>query len=139
MSFRFFFTRMLPGIIIVGAILTFIVPGFTEQFGVTETWFIRIAALLIILGVIFWRILFYRCKICGKWFALRKGMSTFIGQDSYNAREETGQSINEFTGKVTARQYTDVEYSRDVHKVAYSCKYCGSRKYREEAGKYRKS
>jgi len=70
---------------------------------------------------------------------MTKGASEFLGTDSYKSREQTGETRSEYTGRVTERHYSDVNYSRDVNMVTYHCKNCGYRKYKEKVGRYRKA
>ncbi|MDR2571864.1 MAG: hypothetical protein LBD23_16420 [Oscillospiraceae bacterium] len=138
MSFKFVFFRVIPFLIIFMAVISFIAPDIIGTTSTQEIWVVRIISLLIIAGIVFFKILFYRCKMCKKWFAMKKSASQHIGTDSYTSREQTGETRSD-DGRVVQTHHTDVEYIRDVHKVTYSCKYCGARKYREKTGKYRKS
>lgn len=70
------------------------------------TLIIRILSVVVIAVVIFVKMLFYRCKDCKKWFALVKERSS------------------------------DIEYSRNASNIAYTCKHCGSKKFKKKTNAF---
>ena len=139
MTFKFFYLRVIPVLMILLTIISFVKPDMLEFFDEQSILVMRIVALAIVGGIIVQQILFYRCKKCKKWFAMRKGYHEHIGQDVETRRDETGEKRLTHDGSITEIQYTDVNYTRDVYKVTYTCKYCGYRKYKNKVGKFRKA
>jgi hypothetical protein len=90
--------------------------------------------LLILLGL--W---FYRCNKCKNWFAIKKGSSKHIHDESMTRREETGITRSEKSGDITERHYSNIEYSRAVYRITFKCKHCGHSKFKTKKGGYSKA
>jgi uncharacterized C2H2 Zn-finger protein len=99
-------------------------------------WGMFLSSSVILIFIYIW---FLRCNKCKKWFAMRKRYSRHVESETGTRQEETGQTVSERTGKITERHYTNVEYTRDIYSVTYSCKHCGNEKFRRKKGKFRKT
>jgi len=106
----------------IAVVLTFIAPDFIAT-GSRDVWLIRMIGILFISGVVLKEIWFYRCKVCKKWFAMKKSNVSVVGQDV----KESKDAYHVVETKIA-----------DIHSHGYKCKYCGATKSRQKRGKYRK-
>ena len=109
-------------IIGIAVVLTFIAPDFIAT-GSREVWIIRMIGVLFISGVVLKEIWFFRCKVCKKWFAMKKSNVSVVGQEV----KESKDGYNVIETKVA-----------NIHSHGYKCKYCGATKSRRKLGKFKK-
>jgi hypothetical protein len=80
-----------------------------------------------------------RCNKCKKWFAMKRDKNDVLNRSYYKKREVTGEIKSASTGAVIEKQYSDVNYTKDVLLLNWCCKYCDDGKKSRRVTQHYKS